>query len=307
MACSRCPRPEVIWQRASGQRLCEEHFIRVFERRAKKELREQGRLPEGKIAIALSGGKDSVAVLHFLHELTRDLPMLELVAISIDEGIQGYRESSLDICRQVTKERGIAWHLVRTKDLAGYDIDAYAAGQAGPEAQGLERAACGACGVFRRHGLNQAARELGAAVLVTGHNLDDMAQTILMNHLNGDPERLLRLAPHDAPAPGMVPRILPFRSIPEKEVLLYALLKGLPLHDEAECPYAERAHRFAMRDVLLGLEEKNPGTRHALVAGADRLKAMIPATGSADGDLPRCSRCGDVASGDLCKPCYYRQ
>ncbi len=312
--CDKCSEPAVTFIRYSGQHLCAEHFVRFFERRAKLNVAEQGRLPHGTIAVALSGGKDSVAVLHFLRKLSKPNPNVRLVAISIDEGIAGYREAALEIAGDVTSERDIEWHVVKTEDLAGYTIDAYASGEAGPDGDaaktlrvlppvGKTRAACGPCGVFRRQGLNQEAVRLGAVAIATGHNLDDMAQTVLMNSLQGDVDRLARLAPHTEPQDGMVPRLLPFVNIPEKEVLLYCLLEGLPIHDEAECPYAARANRFAMRDILLGLEDKQPGTRHGLLKFQQRLKERLPA--DAGGNLSACSECGAPTSGTICRPCLW--
>lgn len=307
--CTRCPRDAVITLRYAGTSLCREHFLRFFEERAKHELSRQGRLPEGRIAVALSGGKDSVSLLHFLAGVTRDNPKVELVAVTIDEGIVGYRSSSLDICQKVTQALGVPWHRIETKAMAGYTIDAYAAGAAGPNAAGQPRPACGPCGVFRRLGMNRLARDLGCSAIATGHNLDDQAQTILMNHLKGDLDRAARLAPHTSEEagkhPGLVPRLMPFRHIPEKEVLLYAVLNGLPLHDEAECPYAARSQRFFLRDLLVKLEEQSPGTRHALVRGQDRLKPILAAA------LPpiavsSCPTCSEPTSGARCVACSLR-
>jgi uncharacterized protein (TIGR00269 family) len=307
--CSRCRSPAVVEQRYAGVRLCRDHFLRSFAERAKHEVARQGRLPEGLTAVALSGGKDSVSVLHFLKEMTKGNPKVRLAAITVDEGIEGYRASALDLCRQVTEEWGVPWHVVRTKDLAGYSIDQYAAGTAGPRGEALPmagRPACSACGVFRRAGLNRLAREIGAAAVATGHNLDDQAQTVLMNTLKGDLERAARLAPHTpedvAHHPGLVRRILPFRGIPEKEALLYAVLHGLPLHQEAECPYAARSHRFLLRDVLVRLEEHNPGTRHALVKGAQRLKPILQQA-LPPMDVVSCPECGEPTSGERCMAC----
>lgn len=295
--------------RYAGTHLCRDDFLAFFAKRAKADLTRQGKLPEGTIGVALSGGKDSVAALHFLRAITEGHPRIRLAALTVDEGIAGYRSSALDICKQVTDDWGIPWHVVRTKDLAGYAIDEYAAGAKGPDAQGTARPACSACGVFRRAGLNRLAREVGCSAVVTGHNLDDQAQTVLMNHLKGDLDRLARLAPHNAEDvghhAGFVPRLLPFRGIPEKEVLLYAVLHGLPLHHEAECPYAARSHRFALRDVLMGIEAQTPGTRHALVKGAERLKPILqqalPAVAVAN-----CPDCGEPTSGSQCVACQFK-
>ena len=301
--CSKCNEDPVTLLRYSGQHLCRKHFLRFFDKRAKMDLAGQGKLPEGRIAVALSGGKDSVAAMHWMHEITKGHPRIELCAITVDEGIAGYRNTSLEICQEVTNKLGVPWTTVTTREMAGYTIDDYAAGRSGPDGNGEDRPACGACGVFRRHGLNEAALKAGAAAIVTGHNLDDMAQTILMNHLKGDVDRLARLAPHESPQDGLVPRLIPFRSIPEKEVLLYAVLHNLPVHDEAECPYAVRSNRFEMRDVLVGLEKRHPGTRHALLRGAQRIKSFLPASSA---PINKCVTCGGPTSATICKVCHYR-
>lgn len=306
--CSKCPHPQVIHLPYAGIGLCRVHFLDFFDRRAKAEVASQGRLPEGTIAVALSGGKDSVSLLHFLHRLTADHPRIQLHAVTVDEGIAGYRDSALAICRDLTTRLGVPWTVVRVADLAGYGIDAYAAGTAGPQGEALPmapRPSCGPCGVFRRAGLNGLAKQVGATAVATGHNLDDQAQTVLMNTLRGDLGRMARLAPHDHPQDGLVPRILPFRGIPEKEVLLYAFLHGLPLHHEAECPYAARSHRFQLRDMLVQLEATTPGTRHALVKGADRLKPILQAALPHEG-TQECLTCGEPTSAPRCKACLMK-
>ena len=164
---------------------------------------------------------------------------------------------------------------------------------------------CSYCGVFRRLCLNQKAKELGATKLVTGHNLDDMAQSILMNFANGDLKKLARLGPHKKVQPGLVPRMLPLCSIPEKENMLYAILKNIKFHD-AECPYAIRAQRGTFRDIIDDLEYKNPGTRNSILNSYDAIKDLLldkypPA------DLDKCSICGEPTSQKLCKACILKK
>lgn len=308
----------MIHLRYAGTHLCREHFLRFFDERAKAEVSRQGRLPEGTTAIALSGGKDSISLLHFLHHLAQGNPNIKLHAVTVDEGIVGYRDGAIVLARDFCAKLGVPHSIIASRDLAGYSIDEYAAGSRGPtvrggvDAPGTPRPACGPCGVFRRAGMNRLAREVGAQAIATGHNLDDQAQTILMNHLKGDLDRLARLAPHhpeEVRHAGLVRRLMPFRTIPDKEVLLYAVLHGLPIHQAddglAECPYAERSHRFALRDMLVQLEELHPGTRHALVKGQERLKPILAAA------LPpiavaSCPTCGEPTSGTRCVSCSLR-
>jgi uncharacterized protein (TIGR00269 family) len=122
--------------------------------------------------------------------------------------------------------------------------------------------------------LNEGARSAGAFRLATGHNLDDVAQTVLLNLLRGDVDAMGRMAPHAPGAEGLVPRIVPLRTVPEREVALYAHLRGFPYH-EGECPHATRAARGRVRDILLDLEESTPGTRQRLLAVQERLAGLL--------------------------------
>jgi uncharacterized protein (TIGR00269 family) len=300
-----------------GERLCREHFLRFFDERAKKELAQQGRLPRGTVAVALSGGKDSVSALHFVHGLAAKRPDVRVVAVTVDEGISGYRDKSLEVCRELTERIGVEWRVIATRELAGYTIDDYAAGRAGPSGDAAARLrvrppgeaaagrpSCGPCGVFRRVGVNALARAAEASVVVTGHNLDDMAQTVLMNVLGADVERLGRMAPHAETQDGLVPRRVPFRTIPEKEVLLYALLHGLPIHHDEECPYAARAQRFALRDQLWQMEARAPGTRHRLVRFQERVAPLVRAAAVAA--IGVCASCGAPTGSARCRACEWK-
>lgn len=280
--------------RYSGEHLCPEHFSRSVEKRVKRELRKQGPFPSGsRIAVALSGGKDSVVTLRLLHETFRDT-RVEVVAVSIDEGIAGYRPPALEVARRHCDELGVEHVVLSYEETAGVTMDRVVTNPL------RTLAPCAYCGVLRRRNLNEAARRARATHLATGHNLDDYAQSILMNHLRGDVERLARMGPHrpGRVQPGLVPRVLPLRLIPEKEVALYAILRGFEFHD-GECPYSVEATRGRYRDLLLDLEEREPGTRHALVAGYDRLAPLL----KSEAILGACAECGEPTSGERCRAC----
>lgn len=290
-----CGKPSVYLARYSGERLCPEHFCGFVERRVRRELRKQGPFKSGeRIAVALSGGKDSVVTLRLLHEIFRENPRIGLSAVTVDEGIAGYRPPSIEVSARHCREIGVPHLVLGYEETAGVTMDRVV------EHPGRRHAPCAYCGVMRRRNLNEAARRVGATHLATGHNLDDTAQSILMNHLKGDTERLARLGPHrrEQVQPGLVPRILPLRLIPEKEVALYAILRGWEFHD-GECPYSVEATRGRYRDLLLDLEEKEPGTRHSLVAGYDRLAPLLKSGAT----LSACDQCGEPTSGERCRAC----
>lgn len=294
MASCSCGKPSVYLARYSGDRPCDEHFRESVEKRVRRELRRQGPFKRGRIAVAVSGGKDSVVTLRLLHETFRENPAVGISAVTIDEGIASYRPPSIEIAARHCEEIGVEHHVLSYEETAGVTMDQVVAHPA------RTMLPCAYCGVMRRRNLNEAAKRAGATHLATGHNLDDVAQTILMNHLKGDTDRLAKMGPHrpEHVQPGLVPRILPLRAIPEREVALYAILRGWSYHD-GECPYAAEATRGRYRDLLLQLEEETPGTRHALLAGYDRLAPLLHSTAP----LRACESCGEPSSGEKCRAC----
>ncbi|HXY47699.1 MAG TPA: TIGR00269 family protein, partial [Thermoplasmata archaeon] len=139
--------------------------------------------------------------------------------------------------------------------------------------------------------------------LVLGFNLDDLAQTVLMNLVRGDLDRLVRMAPHRVRQPGLVPRLAPLAAVPEREVYLYARLRRIPF-DHGECPYAERAARNLYREIVWRLEEAQPGTRQSLLRTHRRLVDRWLEHEDV-GAPTRCRVCGDPAASDLCRACEY--
>jgi uncharacterized protein (TIGR00269 family) len=297
--CSKCKSPSVTFIRYNGTHLCSDHFIQYFEKRVKKDLKKQGKTQgPAKIGVAVSGGKDSIVLLHMMHNIFSERSDVKVVCITVDEGIKGYRDKSLSYVKDNCKLLDIDFHIVSFKDLVGFTMDEIAAKKDEP-------GECSYCGVFRRLCLNQKAKELGVTKLATGHNLDDMAQSILMNFVNGDMKKLARLGPHVKVQPGLIPRIMPLRSIPEKENMLYAILKDFKFHD-AECPYSARALRGSFRDIVDVLEYQTPGTRHGILNSYDSIKDLLlqqypPA------NLSKCKNCGEPTSQEFCKVCLLKK
>ena len=293
--CSKCPRPAATFLRYSGQHLCTEHFLEFTERRAKKELRRQLDLDRThRIAIALSGGKDSSTATFLLSRILGGKRGLELVAITVDEGIAGYRPGGIESAKRLCKKLGVEHHVVSYEDLFGWTMDRVAVTDP-------ETIACSYCGVFRRYALNKEARGLRADYVATGLNLDDTAQSVLMNVARGDMERMARLGPHTKAKEDMIPRLQPLRVIPEKETYLYAMLQGLVFHD-ATCPYSDRAMRGLFRDVLNRLETSIPGTRHSMLSSLDQMRPWL--NGELSGvRVGKCKKCGEPTVNATCKAC----
>ncbi|MGQ0796908.1 MAG: TIGR00269 family protein [Methanobacteriota archaeon] len=295
MRCSRCPETAVTWIRYSGDHLCKDHVVGFVERRVRREVRAQVDLRgDERIAIGMSGGKDSSVTAVLLSEILARRRGVDLVGITVDEGIASYRPEGLLRARRLCHDLGMRHEVIPYEVTAGVTMDEVVA--ADPEA-----IPCSYCGPFRRQALNFAAREVGADYVATGLNLDDTAQSILMNVARGDVEKLARLGPHDAVQAGLVPRLQPLRMIPEVEVYLYAMLRGIAFHD-GTCPYAERAQRGRFREIVNRLEAQSPGTRHAIVSGYDRMRPLLEAEWPPTALRP-CARCGEPTAHDVCKAC----
>ena len=299
MQCSLCHEPAVVDQPYRRVHLCDQHFASTVEDRVRREMHRQlPRFGRGTIAVALSGGKDSAVALALTHRYFHRRPTVRVVALSVDEGIAGYRPATLEAARRLTESLRVEHRVVHASEELGTTTDRATRDLVGT-------VPCSFCGVWRRQLLNRAARSVGADVVVLGFNLDDLAQTVLMNLVRGDLDRLVRMAPHRVRQPGLVPRIAPLATIPEREVYLYARLQGLPF-DHGECPHAGRAARNLYREVVWQLEEAQPGTRQALLRTQERLVARWLQTEDA-GSPERCRACGEPSSADLCRACEYLQ
>lgn len=286
--------------RYSGAHLCSRHFREYVERRVKQEIRRQLALrgEPTKIAVGISGGKDSSTALFLLARYLGNRRDVSIEAITVDEGIAGYRPPSLETARAFCARLGVPHHVVSYADTVGFEMDRVVRTDAAA-------IPCSYCGVFRRHALNTKAVEIGADYLATGLNLDDTAESILMNVARGDVERLARLGPHEQVQPGLVPRLQPLRMIPEVEVYLYAYLAKIPFHD-ANCPYAERAQRGRFKEVVHRLEAESPGTRHAIVRGYDDLRPVLQ-NAWPPASLRACARCGEPTVHEVCKACEMKE
>ena len=311
MDCDRCGAEAVYHAAYSGGHLCGAHLRASVEKRVRRRVREDGLVPADATpddpvtwVIGLSGGKDSVVLTDVLARTFDRDPRVELIALTVHEGIEGYRDESLDAAEALAARHGLR-HEVRTyEEELGVRMDDVV--EVDPE----DLAACAYCGVFRRDLLEGFADAVGADLLLTGHNLDDEAQTAVMNLFSGDVDQMAKhydasLAPlaerSDAP---FVPRAKPLRDVPEKEVGLYAHLAELPVH-MAVCPHASEAYRGEVQRLLLDLEDGHPGTRHSIMAGYEELAGLAAARRGGDGApaLGECVRCGSVTTGEVCRKC----
>ncbi len=196
-----CGREPSVFLHYARKHLCEAHFIHMFDKRFRKTVRENKLIRKGdRIAVGLSGGKDSCVLLHSLTELKKDLPF-EMIAVTIDEGIKGYREKTMEVARRECETLGVEHAVFTYEGDVGKTMDQIVAENPGD-------IPCSHCGVLRRYLLNRGAREVRATKLATGHNLDDVAQTVFMNLMKAEPSRLARFSDPIIKSDRFVPRVL---------------------------------------------------------------------------------------------------
>jgi uncharacterized protein (TIGR00269 family) len=288
----------------SGEKLCAKCFTKSVEEKIRATIAKHKMFkPDDRIAVAVSGGKDSVALLHILAKFEKLFPKASLCAITVDEGIRGYRDEALKFAVDNCHILGIDHFVTSFKELFEVQLD---------ELVNLLRkkqrnndsvlSPCAYCGVLRRRALNLAARQANADKLALAHNLDDEVQTILLNIMHGDAPRLARVKPVLAESHKMlVPRVKPLTEIPEKEVAFYAYLRKIQFQS-VPCPYAPSALRNDIRFMVNRLEEKHAGTKFTVLKAIERIRPALEACEKSV-VLRACKACGELTVDEICKPC----
>jgi len=298
--CTKCGGKAVIEMRYGPHNFCASHFKEFFERRVRKSVRKFRMVKDKEhVAVALSGGKDSVATLQILHNILNKKNKIS--AIGIDEGVKGYRDKALAVARKNCEELGVDYYETSFEKEFGITLTEVMDKIGVGKEQGTS---CSYCGVFRRKLINQLARNIKAKKVATGHNLDDECQSITMNIFDGDLSRLARLGPVSkvGAIKGFVPRIKPLYETPEDEVIKYVEVAGIEAYVNKCCPYRWQAKRNSFRKMLDDMEETYPGTKFSILRSFLGMKALFRKE-RGKGNLKFCKECGEPTSTEVCGAC----
>ncbi len=269
--------------------LPDEIFLSFVEGKVRNAIKKYKLFSKNdKIAVAASGGKDSTALLYILKKLG-----YKVEAITVDSHIGCYTQENLENLRETCKKLNVRLHEIPFRKVFGASL-CYLRDKI------KKTKSCTVCGVLRRYLLNKKARELKAKKLALGHNLDDEAQTIVMNLLKNRTELNARLGPvsnslNDAL---FVPRVKPLYDVSEQDIARYSMIMGFPVK-YCRCPCASDGFRFAIRDFLDEQERESPGTKENIV------KTFMKNAGRNKSSQRRslCASCGEVSSRGFCKTC----
>ena len=321
VVCGKCGKTAVVRQEYSRLDYCASCFSSMFEAKIAKANHQFGLLRRGDVvAVGVSGGKDSGAMLFALDKLARKIGSIELKPILVDEGIAGYRDKAAKCAKQLCKTLEIELQTVSAKKVFGVTLDQTI--KLRENADKLH-GACSYCGVLRKYCLNKAARDAGATKLAIGHNADDFGQTFLMNLLRGEAARIEQFGVKTSNPQRklFIPRIRPLAYCLEIECANYCVLNEIPFH-RGGCPYAHEAFRGEVKDFLNQEEEKHPGVKNSLLHSAlqvneqFRHNANLAEKGkrqagkenkkTLEENASTCNQCGEYAgrtSKGLCKAC----
>jgi tRNA-5-methyluridine54 2-sulfurtransferase len=292
MRCRSCRGPAVIEIRRHHAAFCTEHFLAMFRTQVEKAIRRFRMMgPDDRILVAVSGGKDSLALWDVLLGLGYDASGLYLGL-----GIGGYSGRSHDAVRTFADHRGVRLLTVDLEREHGFDIPT--AGQRG------SRSTCAVCGLSKRYVFNRAALEGGFDVVATGHNLDDEAATLLGNTLRWQTEAIARQSPALPAHEGMVRKVKPLHRLSELETAAYAFLRGIDYVVE-ECPLVAGNTQLRQKEAMNAIEHASPGTKAQFFLGY--LERGVPLFRSEDrADLRSCEGCGQPTTGRFCAFCRAR-
>ncbi len=300
MKCSRCSQKAVMHMRQHRLALCRPHYLEWFVDQTARTIEKFHMFTRGqKILVAVSGGKDSLALWDVLWRLG-----YQADGLYIHLGIQGeddYSAQSEACSRAFAQERNLNLRVVNLQETYGGTTPSLAA----RTRHGKQRP-CSVCGLAKRHVMNASASPFGYDVLVTGHNLDDEASVLFGNSLSWSVDLLRRQAPVLEEAPGLSRKVKPLCRFYERETAAYALLQGIEyIYDE--CPFAEGNHTLYYKEVLNRLESERPGAKyHYYMAFLNARKngLFAPQPEETGGEMHRCPVCGQpTTSPDRCAFC----
>jgi uncharacterized protein (TIGR00269 family) len=293
MNCDRCKNTAVYSRRYSGENLCSACFSDSIVRKTAKTISKYRMIQNGQhVCVAVSGGKDSLALLDVLTKMSKN-HNFSIHAVTIDEGIPGYRGEALDIVKKFCSDRSIVHSVYSYKELYDLTLD---------ESLKLHQtdrlSSCSICGILRRRAIDHAAKKIGSDVIATGHNMDDVLQTFIINVLSGDTNKIGWQDP--AASDNRLRRIKPFCEIYESEIVFYAFTNNLPFQTEP-CPHMNEGIRTEIRQFLNTLEGNRSGIKNSMYRSILKISQVMRESNYKQ--KTKCANCGAECTGKVCSVC----
>jgi tRNA-5-methyluridine54 2-sulfurtransferase len=277
--------------------LSDTKFIEYLERKVRDTIRKYKLFTkQNKVAVAVSGGKDSTVCLYILKKLGYDVE-----AITIDARIGNYTEENVKNIKKVCKDNKIKLHIIDFRKEFGMSL-CYI--KSILKSKGCNHSSCMICGILKRYLLNKYSRLWEFDALATGHNLDDEAQAFVMNVFRND----IKLASRQGPSTGFkksigfVKRVKPLYLISESEVIRYSQIKDFPVN-YGICPCSVGAYRRTYLNMLNDFEKKNPSVKYNIIRFQESIMNYVDKEKISSGNALVCTSCGEPSASDTCNAC----
>jgi cytoplasmic tRNA 2-thiolation protein 1 len=293
MKCNKCENVAVYSRKYSGEHLCSICFSDSILRKTAKTISKYKMIKNDElVAVAVSGGKDSLVLLHILEKMSKN-HNFRIKVITIDEGIPGYRNEALEIVKNFCSKINVDFSVFSYKDLFNLSLD-----DALKLRENEKTSSCSICGTLRRRAMDHAAKEIKADVIATGHNLDDNLQSFFINLLSGDTNKIGWMEPDTSK--NTLRKIKPFSEIYESEIVFYAFTNGIPFQTEP-CPHMNEGIRTEIREFLNSLEVEHSGIKNNLFNSFLKISRIIKNSNVKEKRI--CSNCGNECTGLICSVC----
>ena len=293
MKCDRCQNQAVYSRKYSGESLCSTCFTNSIQRKTAKTISKYDMIKNGElVCVGVSGGKDSLALLHILVQMTKT-HNFKIKAVTIDEGIPGYRDEALEIVKDFCKKLDVEYKVYSYKDLFELTLD-----EALHLREDEKTSSCSICGTLRRRALDHAARDINADVISTAHNLDDNLQTFLINMLSGDTNKIGWMDPDNSS--NSLRKIKPFCETYESEIVFYSFTNEIPFQTEP-CPHMNEGVRTEIREFLNSLENQHSGIKNNLYKSTLKISQIVKESNNKI--KIKCVNCGNESTGRICSVC----
>lgn len=293
MKCDRCENTVVYSRKYSGENLCSDCFSKSIIHKTTKTISKYNMIESGDVVgVAVSGGKDSLSLLQVMKKISLD-HNFKLKAITVDEGISGYRDEALKIVEEFCKKLDVEHKVYPYSSLFGTTLEQTL------ELRDNEKvSSCSICGILRRRAIDYGATDLGVDVIATGHNLDDMLQTFIINIISGDTKKIGWMDPDTSK--NKIRKIKPFCEIYENEIVFYAFTNEIPFQSE-ECPHMNEGIRTEIRNFLNSLEKTHSGIKNNMYRSILKISSTLKDSNSSEWRI--CSKCGNECTGEVCSVC----
>ncbi len=298
MKCHKCAERAVIRMRQHRLAFCKDHYLDWFVDQTERAIHKYGMFTrEDRILVAVSGGKDSLALWDVLWRLE-----YKADGLHINLGIQSdddYSSASERYTRDFAAQRELKLHVINVQELYGETVPHIARRARRTNSGRLKP--CSTCGMVKRHEMNRIARDLGYSVLATAHNLDDEVSILFGNVMMWQTGLLARQSPALDASEGFTRKVKPCCRFSERETAAYTLLRGIPYIEE-ECPFAVGSKQLYYKEMINKIEEEQPGTKLAFYVGFLNAKEKgafreLP-DAARDGALHPCPTCGQPTTGE---------